>query len=721
MKHFFIFPVIIMSFCLGMIQSSCTKKKQLIEAITYSEVIETYEPLFISFDVMDPVQNPFDQKQIQVDLEITAPNAKSFILPCYYTQEESNPNQWQARFTPQQTGEYTFKIKIQKNNKTHYSERQNFTSGPPSGQSHRKGLLTYDKSNPLYLEYANGENFKGLGLNVGWVFEPKWNNPDKYTYEMFFSELHENDANFIRMWICPWNLPIEWTPVPTYEMLFDDFENWDQTLDNSAGLKLDEGHSKECQSDIGQLIKNSSTDEHLIYEVDDPKIFKLMLYHKGNLSTDDFELSYSTDNINYTSVDTKFSDSWNAYEDWKRVFLFSYELDGKNARYVKLKLKNSLVPENIKLAGIQIRHGDPVTVLDCNGLNHYSYKNSQKLDDLIKLSEKYGIKILITLGYHGVFNPIMDSWGANDEWQRNPYNQKNGGPCAQPADFFSNSDAKAAYKNYLRYFVARWGYSDVVAGWELWNEIDLAQKSQNIPVEDIILWHEEMSDYLKSIDPYNHLVTTSLSGNEFDKIWEAESIDITQIHQYRPTDDFVSFTNEMVEKFKKPHLIGEYAVDWKGPGFGYTEEEYEEAFRDGMWRGLFTESPILPLSWWWEFHLDNGHYRYFKPLGIVINEIKSLRNPISILKLPQPKGYQVLGLSSSKTILVWIKKMEPNNLNEIQINLDHEGPFKYSSFNTSTGISSEEKTTQLDDGIFRVNSQMLSHDEDVLMILRKQL
>ena len=73
--------------------------------------------------------------------------------------------------------------------------------------------------------------------------------------------------------------------------------------------------------------------------------------------------------------------------------------------------------------------------------------------------------------------------------------------------------------NRLRYIVARWGYSPAIGMWEFFNEIDNIQfrdAKNPIPAEEIVAWHARMARYLKSIDPYGHPVTTSISHRDLE-------------------------------------------------------------------------------------------------------------------------------------------------------------------------------------------------------------
>jgi hypothetical protein len=99
----------------------------------------------------------------------------------------------------------------------------------------------------------------------------------------------------------------------------------------------------------------------------------------------------------------------------------------------------------------------------------------------------------------------------NPNWSENPWNAANpGGFLQKPADFFTSPEAAQLTRQKYRYVVARWGYSPAVLAWELFNEVHWVD-ALRIDHDDaaVAQWHSEMAKYLRSIDPYHHLVTTS--------------------------------------------------------------------------------------------------------------------------------------------------------------------------------------------------------------------
>ncbi len=103
------------------------------------------------------------------------------------------------------------------------------------------------------------------------------------------------------------------------------------------------------------------------------------------------------------------------------------------------------------------------------GLGRYSIDNSWRLDQIVRLAEQTGIRLMFCIGTFGEIKQEDDYFNAN-LWVSNPYNAANGGPCAEPKDFFTSPVARKLYQRRLRYILARWGYSPHVFAWEFWNE-----------------------------------------------------------------------------------------------------------------------------------------------------------------------------------------------------------------------------------------------------------
>lgn len=225
---------------------------------------------------------------------------------------------------------------------------------------------------------------------------------------------------------------------------------------------------------------------------------------------------------------------------------------------------------------------------------YYNPSAVQHLDDVLALSESLGLKIMLCMGQ---------------------------GDVRADRDFFNSDVAKARYRNRLRYIVARWGYSPSIGMWEFFNEIDNIQfrnRPEPIPAEEIVAWHAEMASYLKSIDPFGHIVTTSISHRDLKGLNDVPDIDLNQKHIYKATSAMPGAIVSYEQRHGKPYVIGEFSYEWDwSKNFNDFAEDMDLDFKRGLWYGLFSPTPVTPMSWWWEFFQDRGLVPYFKNVRTV--------------------------------------------------------------------------------------------------------
>jgi Domain of unknown function (DUF5060)/Secretion system C-terminal sorting domain len=258
------------------------------------------------------------------------------------------------------------------------------------------------------------------------------------------------------------------------------------------------------------------------------------------------------------------------------------------------------------------------------GLKKYKQTSAYYTDWLLDECKNKGVYVMFCINHHG-----MVSSGVNPNWPESPYNAANGGPCANTWDFFSNATAKSLHKNRLRYIIARWGYSQNVMSWELFNEVDWTDNfaTYKNSVKD---WHIEMANYVKSIDVYKHLVTTSYANGTNDpNTWNNTAIDFTQTHNYIGTPNvenvLASVSSDYVNQFNKPTLNGEFGIDASNSSLS-TIDPNGIYIHNSIWATAFSGAMGAGMSWWWDTYIDPQNlYRHYKPLSEFIATI-ALKN-----------------------------------------------------------------------------------------------
>lgn len=203
--------------------------------------------------------------------------------------------------------------------------------------------------------------------------------------------------------------------------------------------------------------------------------------------------------------------------------------------------------------------------------------------------DKASVPFQLTLFHHGEVSSTTDS-----NWKENPWNVANGGFLKDPADFFTDPEAKRRTKIWLRYAVARYGGSPNLLSWELFNEVQWvdAMKTRE---PDVAAWHKEMADYLRSIDPYHHLVTSSSTMDYPDIL---APLDYLQPHTY-PVDIMASILGTPLPP-GKPAFYGEF-----GPG---TKQSPRSAMRDGIYAGMLANQAGAGQYWYWDIVQKDNLY-----------------------------------------------------------------------------------------------------------------
>lgn len=272
-----------------------------------------------------------------------------------------------------------------------------------------------------------------------------------------------------------------------------------------------------------------------------------------------------------------------------------------------------------------------------SGLRRYKETNMAYQDWLFDFCADRGIYVMLCLQHHG-----QVSTRVNPNWSENPYNTANGGPCVHTWDFFTDQQARSHTRNRLRYIVARWGYASSLLAWELFNEVGWTDDYADHEAQ-IADWHAEMAAYLKSIDPYRHLVTTSFSDETQDPmVWANPDIDITLTHYYLNTvklqSALVNGIRDYLNEFGKPTLTGEF-------GLG-GNSELPNADPDGihihnaMWGTLFGGGLGTGMSWWWDNYIHpRDLYYHFAPMSTVAEAVPFLQEDL------RPAAARVTGAS----------------------------------------------------------------------------
>lgn len=327
------------------------------------------------------------------------------------------------------------------------------------------------------------------------------------------------------------------------------------------------------------------------------------------------------------------------------------KLSANGGNYVRL-WQEYYVPQDTSIvagAGDGSFTGFPLET-QATGLGRYDLASAWRLDHVAGECERLDV-------YYQLAFEMTVWWQSRQKhrWPRNPYNAANGGPCQKPEDYFTNPKARELVKRRLRYSVARWGSSTHLAAWELWNEVD---NNENFDSRANEAWHREMAQYLKSIDPWQHLITTSWRDA---RMFALPEISIVQAHSYWGSEyDAATYTlqdtDHLMRPYGKPFFFGEQGVE--NPAEAVKLDPEGRHFHDTIWASALSGAAGTGLYWWWHNYVEPLNlYHHYKPLaGFLKDEDLASRSwaRAGTSRPSLPVTLNVYGLASPDRMLVWV-------------------------------------------------------------------
>lgn len=335
------------------------------------------------------------------------------------------------------------------------------------------------------------------------------------------------------------------------------------------------------------------------------------------------------------------------------------------------------------------------------GAGKYDQKNAAYFDAILTMAEENDLCCMMAFGTYGEL--IAGGVFNEGKWPHHPYNSKNGGPIPadKSDDFFTNPTARKLYRNRLRYMVARYGAFTSLGFWELWNE-------KAGPAD----WFAEMARYLKETDAHQRPVTNSYQITGPAEVWNIPDLDLTQTHRYgdegsiRDITSYIPGDARVHDPYKKPHLLGEFGINWRGPDIKFDEKGTGTNIHNGLWSSALAGNAGSAMVWWWDNYVaPKNLYGTFTGLARFSQAIDWSHRAFEPLDLPNPVTPQSATLHTqalqdqkSAETLVWLQDPESNWASDregkapaqwesvkLSIPMPHPGTYHLEWWDTRTG------------------------------------
>jgi len=235
-----------------------------------------------------------------------------------------------------------------------------------------------------------------------------------------------------------------------------------------------------------------------------------------------------------------------------------------------------------------------------SGFDRIDLQRAWHLDYVLERAEAYGLRLMVCIDS---FNTLRSTQRQHGDWENSPVHPRHGGPVARPRDFFTNPTMRRAYENRLRYLVARYGYSPNVFAWEFFNEVDIIDDYDS---RTVAAWHRDMARFLRDIDPYDHLITTSFARPQGDPAVDGlAEMDFVQSHHYQAPDIAAMLDHDLRTKAaacRKPHFHGEFGISHSGQETGRLDPAGVH-LHNGLYAAVVQGHAGVPMTWWWDSYV----------------------------------------------------------------------------------------------------------------------
>jgi hypothetical protein len=200
---------------------------------------------------------------------------------------------------------------------------------------------------------------------------------------------------------------------------------------------------------------------------------------------------------------------------------------------------------------------------------------------------------------------------------------------------------------------------------------------------------------------------------------DLKNMDLNQRHIYKNTAGIPGTIREYTNKYNKPYVIGESGYEWDwSKNFNDFAADMDGDFKRALWYGLFSPTPVLPMSWWWEFFENRGMMSYFTKVSEInrsMLEAGKGKFELFDVKVVQ-EGVQTYGVRCGKKKFIYLYNSTATNesIRLTGINMDKKQGI-LNLFDCETGKYSTTKFEEMPDKSIKIDQLKLQPKGDVIL------
>ena len=135
-----------------------------------------------------------------------------------------------------------------------------------------------------------------------------------------------------------------------------------------------------------------------------------------------------------------------------------------------------------------------------------------------------------------------------------------------------------------------------------------------------------------------------------------------------------------------------------------------------MWRGMFSPTPILPMTWWWESFAGHNDWDVFKAVSTYDNQMTSEGSGLLLpLSVNAGTGMETMALKDSNRMFVWLRNNTSSTLSSSTLTIPslQNGNYEVRYYDTWLGTYSTPTLISVTTGVLQSQIPSLTADKNI--------
>ena len=325
----------------------------------------------------------------------------------------------------------------------------------------------------------------------------------------------------------------------------------------------------------------------------------------------------------------------------------------------------------------------PFLEIEDTKVGEYSQIKFNRIDSVLSLATKYGIRLKFTLQHIRTIKPEGKDVAS---WSNRAFMAvENGGPFKGISDYINTPAGKSAYINRAKALSKKYKDNKQIFSWELWNEMDAVDEN------DWFSFSTQLLDSVKILFP-NHLIAQTLGSMHsldadyrYEKLIPMKNNEFITVHRYLdpgsdwgqyenvhgPIDLLISTAIQSVyrNEFNKPVVANEHGAvegNHAGPNKLYAKDSLGVFIHDMIFAPFFCGASGSGAMWHWDSYVEKQnlwfHYKRFNNAIKGIDPVKEKFVPFTF----NTDSVRCYGIKGNTSSMVWCRDSRNNWKTELE-------------------------------------------------------